>query len=252
MWVLPVAGPRRRHARASASPSGAGDGGARDACIGVDASVDASGSIPTRSPRSRSSGGSCSGRWPTSSVSTMPATSTTTTTPRSSTTTRRGSRSVSRAVDEGQAELAANRRPSSPAPDRGDRRRRRRLRVGLRVRRRPQPRVAATPGNTITGDISQTARERNTQCLNEARDDPSKAVACYTSVLADAPQNVEALTYRGWIRFVERRRARDRRPAAGGAARRHLSRRARVPRHRACSTPAASPTRKPSCNGSTR
>ena len=48
----------------------------------------------------------------------------------------------------------------------------------------------------------QTARERNTQCLNEARDDPSKAVACYTSVLADAPQNVEALTYRGWLRFV--------------------------------------------------
>ena len=27
-------------------------------------------------------------------------------------------------------------------------------------------------------------------------------MACYTSVLADAPQNVEALTYRGWVRFV--------------------------------------------------
>ena len=41
------------------------------------------------------------------------------------------------------------------------------------------------PGNTITGDITQTAREQNTQCLTEARDDPSKAISCYTSVLAD-------------------------------------------------------------------
>jgi cytochrome c-type biogenesis protein CcmH/NrfG len=108
---------------------------------------------------------------------------------------------ISRAVEDGQAELAANRRPSNP----------RRtaaivagvvvfaLLCGFFVARAAGRR---DPGNTITGDISQTARERNTQCLNEARDEPSKAVACYTSVLADAPQNVEALTYRGWIRFV--------------------------------------------------
>jgi tetratricopeptide (TPR) repeat protein len=108
---------------------------------------------------------------------------------------------VSRAIDEGQAELAANRRPSNPA---------RTAAVvagvvvfalvcGFFVARAAGRRDA---GNTITGDISQTARQRNTECLNEARDDSSKAVACYTSVLADAPQNVEALTYRGWVRFV--------------------------------------------------
>jgi tetratricopeptide (TPR) repeat protein len=108
---------------------------------------------------------------------------------------------VSRAVDEGQAEFAAHRRSSSPG----------RTAViiagvavfalvcGVLVARSAGRREA---GNTITGDISETARERNTQCLNEARDDTSKAIACYTSVLADAPQNVEALTYRGWMRFV--------------------------------------------------
>jgi cytochrome c-type biogenesis protein CcmI len=108
---------------------------------------------------------------------------------------------VTRAVEEGQAEFAATRRQ----PNRG-----RTAAIvagvvvfalvcGVLVARSAGRREA---GNTITGDISETARERNTQCLNEARDDPSKAVACYTSVLADAPQNVEALTYRGWMRFV--------------------------------------------------
>ena len=119
-----------------------------------------------------------------------------------------------------QARLRGAARPWSAAPSRTARRSSRRT-AGRRVRaarRRSSPasscfallcgffvaRAAGRrdPGNTITGDISQTARERNTQCLNEARDDPSKAVACYTSVLADAPQNVEALTYRGWVRFV--------------------------------------------------
>jgi len=108
---------------------------------------------------------------------------------------------ISRAVEDGQAELAANRGPSHP----------RRTAVivagvvvfallcGFFVARAAGRRDA---GNTITGDITQTARERNTQCLNEARDQPSKAIACYTSVLGDAPQNVEALTYRGWIRVI--------------------------------------------------
>jgi cytochrome c-type biogenesis protein CcmH/NrfG len=108
---------------------------------------------------------------------------------------------VSRAVDEGQAEFASHRRTSN---------RGRTAAViagvvvfalvcGVLVAHSAGRREA---GNTITGDISETARERNTQCLNEARDDTSKAIACYTSVLADAPQNVEALTYRGWMRFV--------------------------------------------------
>jgi hypothetical protein len=108
---------------------------------------------------------------------------------------------VTRAVDDGQAEFAAARRTSSPA---------RTAAIvtgvivfalvcGFFVARSAGRRDA---GNTITGDITQTARERNTQCLTEAREDPSKAISCYTSVLADAPQNVEALTYRGWVRFV--------------------------------------------------
>lgn len=55
---------------------------------------------------------------------------------------------------------------------------------------------------TITGDISQTARERNTNCLNLAPKNPEDAISCYTDVLEDAPGNVEALTYRGWIRIL--------------------------------------------------
>lgn len=108
---------------------------------------------------------------------------------------------VNRAIEDGQAELAANSRPSSP-------RRTAAIVAGVVVFALlcgffvAQAAGRRDPGNTITGDITQTARERNTQCLNEARDDPSKAVSCYTSVLADAPQNIEALTYRGWLRFV--------------------------------------------------
>ena len=108
---------------------------------------------------------------------------------------------VTRAVEDGHAELAANRRQPSRARTAG-------IVAGLIVFALVCGVFVARnagrrdPGNTITGDISQTARERNTQCLSEARDDPSKAVACYTSVLKDAPQNVEALTYRGWVRVV--------------------------------------------------
>jgi cytochrome c-type biogenesis protein CcmH/NrfG len=108
---------------------------------------------------------------------------------------------ISRAVQEGRAEIAANRRPSNPA-------RRAAVIAGVVVFALvcgffvAQSAGRRDPGNTITGDISQTARQRNTQCLSEAQADPNKAIDCYTSVLADAPQNVEALTYRGWIRFV--------------------------------------------------
>lgn len=108
--------------------------------------------------------------------------------------------SVSRAVDEGKAELAAARPPRS--------RTRTALVVlgvgvfavlcGVFVARSAGRRDA---GASITGAITQTARERNTVCLSDARSDQKKAIDCYTSVLKDAPQNVEALTYRGWVRY---------------------------------------------------
>ena len=109
--------------------------------------------------------------------------------------------SVSRAVDEGKAEIATSRPPA------------RRARTaliatavvvfalvcGFVVARSAGRR---DPGGSITGEITKTARERNTECLNEAQAKPADAVTCYTGVLADSPNNVESLTYRGWIRFT--------------------------------------------------
>ena len=57
-------------------------------------------------------------------------------------------------------------------------------------------------GATITGAVAQTARERNAECLAMARENPVDAQKCYSAVLKDAPDNVEALTYRGWIRVL--------------------------------------------------
>ena len=57
-------------------------------------------------------------------------------------------------------------------------------------------------GETVTGAVPATAREQNAQCLNMAREAPVDAVKCYSNVLKDAPDNVEALTYRGWIRVI--------------------------------------------------
>ena len=57
-------------------------------------------------------------------------------------------------------------------------------------------------GATVTGELTKTARERNAECLNMARDKPVDAVKCYSAVLQDAPDNVESLTYRGWIRVL--------------------------------------------------
>jgi cytochrome c-type biogenesis protein CcmH/NrfG len=109
--------------------------------------------------------------------------------------------SVSRAVDEGRAELATSR----PPPRRG----RTALTAtavvvfalvcGFVVARSAGRR---DPGGSITGEITKTARERNTECLDKAQAKPADAVACYTGVLADSPNNVESLTYRGWIRFT--------------------------------------------------
>ena len=109
--------------------------------------------------------------------------------------------SVSRAVDEGKADIATSRPPA------------RRARTaliatavvvfalvcGFVVARSAGRRDS---GGSISGEITKTARERNTECLNQAQADPAGAVKCYTSVLADAPNNVESLTYRGWIRVT--------------------------------------------------
>ena len=109
--------------------------------------------------------------------------------------------SVERAVAEGKAELAATRAP------------RRRARTalitagvvvfavicGVVVAHQAGRRDT---GATVTGDLAKTARERNAECLNLARDKPVDAEKCYTAVLQDAPDNVESLTYRGWIRVI--------------------------------------------------
>jgi cytochrome c-type biogenesis protein CcmH/NrfG len=109
--------------------------------------------------------------------------------------------SVSRAIDEGKAELVAARASARPA--------RTALIVsavvvfalvcGFAVARSAGRREA---GGSITGEITKTARERNTECLSQGQTAPADAVKCYTSVLKDAPNNVEALTYRGWIRYT--------------------------------------------------
>lgn len=109
--------------------------------------------------------------------------------------------SVARAVDEGKAELAIARPPA--------RRGRTALIVtsvvvfalvcGVVVARSAGRRDA---GDSITGEITKTARERNIGCLDRAQTQPADAVKCYTSVLTDAPNNVESLTYRGWIRIT--------------------------------------------------
>jgi hypothetical protein len=57
-------------------------------------------------------------------------------------------------------------------------------------------------GDELSGSTTKTPRERNTECLSKARDHPTDAVNCYDKVLTDAPQNVEALTYRGWIKYT--------------------------------------------------
>jgi cytochrome c-type biogenesis protein CcmH/NrfG len=110
--------------------------------------------------------------------------------------------SVSRAIDDGKAELSTVSSPRS--------RRQNALTVaavavfaivcGVVVAHSAGRRDA---GATITGEISKTARDRNTECLQMASQQQNDAaVKCYTSVLADNPGNVEALTYRGWVRFT--------------------------------------------------
>jgi hypothetical protein len=109
--------------------------------------------------------------------------------------------SVERAVDEGKAEYASTR---------VERSRTRTYAIvagvvvfallcGFGVARSAGRRDASS---SITGEITKTARERNIECLTLATDDSQKAIDCYTKVLADAPNNVESLTYRGWVKFL--------------------------------------------------
>lgn len=49
------------------------------------------------------------------------------------------------------------------------------------------------------GNGEQAARDGLAECLNRfSQGDVLEAVMCYDEVLADEPENVEALTYRGW------------------------------------------------------
>lgn len=109
--------------------------------------------------------------------------------------------SVGRAVDEGKAELAASRPPA------------RRARTALIAAAVvvfalvcgfvvAQAAGRRDPGGSVSGEVTKTARERNTECLDQAQADPATAIGCYTGVLTDAPNNVESLTYRGWIRIT--------------------------------------------------
>jgi len=109
--------------------------------------------------------------------------------------------SVDRAVEQGQAAFVASRAPKRPG-------RTALVVVGVVLFALTCGVVVANQagrrdsGATITGAVSQTARERNAECLDMARDKPMDAVKCYSAVLQDAPGNVEALTYRGWIRMI--------------------------------------------------
>jgi len=60
-------------------------------------------------------------------------------------------------------------------------------------------------GDTVTGSVDQSITEK----LNEARRcfgerDADCAISLYDEVLADEPDNAEALTYKGWAQFTLR------------------------------------------------
>jgi len=57
-------------------------------------------------------------------------------------------------------------------------------------------------GDTITGDVRSTTRSQLDQALQLASQQQyDQAIALYDDVLADQPDNVEAMTYKGWIQF---------------------------------------------------
>jgi tetratricopeptide (TPR) repeat protein len=57
-------------------------------------------------------------------------------------------------------------------------------------------------GDTITGDVRSTTRSRLDEALQLASQQQyDQAIALYDDVLADQPDNVEAMTYKGWIQY---------------------------------------------------
>ncbi|RMH67791.1 MAG: hypothetical protein D6683_17580 [Actinomyces sp.] len=60
---------------------------------------------------------------------------------------------------------------------------------------------ARSSGETITGDIRTTTRDRLFAAQQAfGRGDVDEAIAIYEDILAEEPSNVEALAYEGWIR----------------------------------------------------
>ena len=58
-------------------------------------------------------------------------------------------------------------------------------------------------GDALTGDIRQSTRADLAEATQQASEgDYDGAIAIYDDVLADDPDNVEALTYRGWFQFL--------------------------------------------------
>ncbi len=51
----------------------------------------------------------------------------------------------------------------------------------------------------ISGQIDETPRQQLLRCQTMGAEDLVGALECYDEVLAEDPQNVEALTYRGWF-----------------------------------------------------
>jgi len=58
-------------------------------------------------------------------------------------------------------------------------------------------------GDTATGSIRETSQTQMEQAVGLAADgDYDGAIAIYDEVLADQPDNVEALTFKGWFQFL--------------------------------------------------
>ncbi len=51
----------------------------------------------------------------------------------------------------------------------------------------------------ISGEIEETPRQQLLRCQSLGAQDLVAALRCYDELLAEDPQNVEALTYRGWF-----------------------------------------------------
>ena len=114
-------------------------------------------------------------------------------------------RGVTKAVEEGKAELRA----AVPPADK----RRTRIIVagvllfavacGFGVARFAGRRTA---GGTITGNINQTSREQLAQCLADATQGQANvtgALSCYDDVAKRDPSNLEAKTYAAGVRIVQ-------------------------------------------------